>query len=97
MRSIMLDRTGGKSIAALEIAAFDAALEPTHALFGAAMGETFGHDIALGAFLQRIIPDLRGRIQTFFNVSRFQDVPFFVGEVGPNTGKTVRLQLQPDR
>ena len=73
-------------VALLQIAGFNPFAEPVHALRGAAVGETFGHDIALGAFLQCIIADLCGGVQAFFNIAWFENLALPVGEARPDAG-----------
>ena len=59
------------------------------------MGESFGDDVALGALLDRVVADLRGGVQAFLNIARFEDLALAIGEAGPNAGKAVRLKLEP--
>ncbi len=59
------------------------------------MGESFRDDVALGAFLQRVVADLRGGVQAFLDVARFENLALAVGEAGPDAGEAVSLQLEP--
>ena len=90
------DALNGEGVAALEIAALDAATKPAHALFGAAMGESFGDDVSLGAFLQRVVADLRRGIQPFLDIAFFENFVFTIGEARPNAGEAIGLQLNTD-
>ena len=93
-----LNRTGrSKGVALFQIAAFDAAAKPANALLSAAVGEAFRDDVALGALLHRIIADLSSGVQTFFEVSRFENFAIAIGETRPYSGKTIGLQLEPYR
>ena len=57
-----LGNAPSKGVALLQIAALNAAAEPGHALLGTAVGESFGYDVYLGAFLNHVVADLRGGI-----------------------------------
>ena len=85
-----------EGIAALEVAALDAAAEPAHALLGATVGESFRDDVALGAFLQRVVADLRRGVQAFFDVALFEDFVFAIGKAGPDAGQAIGLQFNAD-
>jgi len=43
------------------------------------MGEAFGNDVALGTFLQRVVPDHGGGVQPFFDVALLEDFALAVG------------------
>ena len=61
------------------------------------MGEGIGDDIALAPFLHAIVPDGAGRVQSLFDITGLQDLARSLSQVGPDTGETVRLELEPDR
>ena len=60
------------------------------------MVEGVGHDIALGALLQRIVADLAGGVQRLLQVALFQK-PFLGGEMPPDPGEAIGLELDADR
>lgn len=61
------------------------------------MGKAFRDDVTLGAFLQRVIADLRRGVQTFFDIAWFENLFLAVGKACPNAGKAVGLQFQANR
>ena len=58
------------------------------------MGESFGDDVALSALLDRVVADLRGGVQAFLDIARFEDLALAIGEAGPDAGEAVRLKLE---
>ena len=84
-----------ESVAGLDGAGFQARGEPAHALRAGAVGEAVGHDVALRAFLQRIVTDFGGGVHGFFDVALFQDFALVFCMVRPNAGKAIGLQLYP--
>src|SRR5580700_7005598 len=88
-----LQRTRRQRIAARNLAAVEAGLEPAFALFRGAVGEGVGHDVALHLFLQAVVAD-RGRgLQRLVDVAGFEEVVLALGAVGPDAGEAVGLQL----
>jgi hypothetical protein len=61
------------------------------------MSKAIRHDIALATFLNPVIADLCSRIQAFLDVAFFKNLPFRICRVGPNSGKTIGLQLNAYR
>ena len=74
----------------------DATPEPAHPLRTAAVGEAFGHDGAPAALLQGVVADLGGGVQRLLDVALLQPALAALRQLGPDAGKAVRLQLQPD-
>ena len=60
------------------------------------MGKTVGHHMALRFLLKGIVTDFGGSIHGGFNVSPLQRLTGFVRFFGPQTRKTIGLQLQAD-
>jgi hypothetical protein len=77
-------------IAGIHVAAVEAAPEPAHALRRRAVIEAFRHDIALAAFLQRVVADLLGGVQRFLQVALAEEA-LLVRMLAPDAGKAVRL------
>jgi hypothetical protein len=82
-----------ESVAGLEISGFKAKLEPVDPLRGTSMGKSVRDYITLRFFLYPIIPDRTGSVQTFLDVSGLQNMAVFIGLIGPNPGKAIRLQF----
>ena len=59
-------------IALRYISTLKTAREPVHALAACAMGKAFGHYRTLRLALQRVVADLRGGVQRFFDIALFQ-------------------------
>ena len=66
-----------------------------HALLRAAVGESFRDDVALSAFLHRVVADLRRGVQAFFDIALFENFALAIGEAGPDAGKAICLKLEP--
>src|SRR5215471_10599492 len=60
------------------------------------MGERIRDDITLGLSLQSVVANCRRRLHCSFDVAGFNKLPFRLRPVCPNTGKTIRLQLDPN-
>ena len=90
-----MDESIVESVALVDVAAFQTALEPSHAFFGRAMGKAVGNDIALRLFLQAVVADGFGGKHRFLNVFGFEDI-VVDGVVSPNAGETVGLQFEFD-
>src|SRR3990172_376181 len=86
-----------EGIALIDIPGLDAGPEPVGPLFGGTVGERIGNDKAPGPLLQTVVPDGAGRAERLLHVARFQDIPRLVRVEGPDSGKAVRLELQPDQ
>src|SRR5580700_2310902 len=88
-----LQRTRRQRIAARNLAAIEAGLEPALALFRGAVGEGVGHDVALHLFLQPVVAD-RGRgLQGLVDVAGVEEIVLLLGAVRPHAGEAVGLQL----
>src|SRR5689334_2498077 len=83
-RSRALQLRCAEGVALLELAAFEAALEPAHALRRAAMGEALRHDIAAGAPLQPVVADRAGSIQSLLDIARLENVACPIGFMRPD-------------
>src|SRR5258708_26255751 len=92
-RGPALQRTRRQRIAARNLAAIEAGLEPALALFRRAVGEGVGHDVALHLFLQPVVADRGCGLQSLVDVARVEEVAFFLSAVGPDAGEAVGLQL----
>src|ERR1700675_1214928 len=88
-----LQRTRRQRIAARNLAAIEAGLEPALALFRGAVGEGIGHDVALHLFLQAVVADRSRGLQRLVDVARFEELVLLLGAVGPDPGEAVGLQL----
>lgn len=85
---------GAKCIAGADIALFEAAFKPGDALRGTAVRKAVRHHVTLRLFLDAVIPDGAGGIQSFFNIAGFQNISFLVGLMRPHAREAIRLQLQ---
>ena len=61
------------------------------------MGKGVRDNMPLGSFLNPIVSDGAGSVQSLFDISSFQNPAGSMGLVSPDTGEAVRLELQPDR
>lgn len=61
------------------------------------MSECVRNNISLRLLLKPVIADGTCRIQRLFNVTRLKDLLRFVGMIGPDPGKKIRLQLKTNR
>src|SRR5580700_4417355 len=87
------ERTRRQRIAARNLAAVEAGLEPALALFRGAVGEGVGHDVALHLLLQPVVADRGCGLQRLIDIARIEEVAFLLGAIGPNAGEAVGLQL----
>src|SRR4051812_37907297 len=85
-----LQRCGGEGVAVLGPSGVEAALEPAHALRGAAVRERFRHHAALRLLLQPIVADGSGGVEGLFQVARLQLVQR-AGVVAPDAGIAIGL------
>src|SRR5271163_5171672 len=84
-------------VAGLDVAALQAGGQPLLPLRRRAVGEAVGHGVAARGGLQPVVADRgRGR-HRLLDVARLENLPLLVGMVGPNAGKAVGLQFDPDR
>ena len=60
------------------------------------MREGVWHNVALRLSLQSVVPDCRRCLQRGFDITRFNEMPFRLGTIRPNTGQTIGLQLYTD-
>src|SRR5580692_8385881 len=87
------ERIRRQRVAAIDLAAIEAGLEPALALLGGAVGEGVGHDIALHLLLQPVVAD-RGRgLQGLIDVAGVEEMVLLLGTVRPYAGETIGLQL----
>src|SRR5262249_26692710 len=70
--------------------------EPARALLRRAMGERVRDDVALGTALQTIVADGGCRLHRRLDVAWLDDTPLLLCVVGPDAGKAVGLQLDPN-
>src|SRR5580692_2992247 len=85
-----------KRVAGIDLTGTDPALEPGNAFRAGPMGEGLRNDRSAGAALQRIVADLRGRVERRFNIPRFEaPTLLLLRAVGPHTGEAIRLQFEP--
>ena len=73
-----------------------AALQPTLALVGGAVGERLGRGTALSLLLEPVVADGLGEFETFLQVAVLHRVVHLVLIVGPDTGVVVGEQLEAD-
>src|SRR5690606_33055727 len=82
-----------EGIPGLKVTGFKAFVEPVLALFRSAVRETFRHDVAARALLDRIISDCTCSSQRFIQIPFFEKVhPLCM--VGPDAGIIIRLKLE---
>jgi hypothetical protein len=86
-----------EGIALIDIAAFDSALEPGHALRRGAVGERVGNGVATRLLLQAVVADGAGSVQPFLDVACLDDVARAIGVVGPDPGQAIGLELKAHR
>lgn len=79
----------------VEISTLEAATKPSNTLLRAAVGKALRHYVTLTAFLNSVITDLRGCIQTLLDVSLLENLPIAIGRAGPDSGKAVGLKFHP--
>ena len=84
-----------KCVARLNLAGREAALEPGAALRCRAVCKGLGVDAARRRALDAIVADSGGGVQALLDVALLQEATLF-GGVSPNTGETVRLELEPN-
>ncbi len=53
-------------------------------------------DKALTSLLQGVVADIRGCVKRLFNIATFKRAKSGGGLTGPNAGKAIGLQLQPN-
>src|SRR5262245_17832837 len=87
----------GKRVALLKVAAGNAAAEPLHPLLGAAVGKAFRNHVSLSALLHPVVADLGSGVESFFDVTVFQNATLAICMVRPDACQTIRLQFKPDR
>src|SRR5215475_5345917 len=83
----------GERVALAGIARIDPALEPAHALGGAAVRERLRYDTAHRLALQAIVADRGGSVQAFLDVAGLQDLARALGVAGPHARQAIGLQL----
>jgi hypothetical protein len=81
----------------IDISILEAAPKPSDPLFRAAVGKALGNHITLTAFLDSIVADLRGCIQTLLDVSFFENLSIPVCRARPDPGKAISLKFHPYR
>ena len=86
-----------EGIALPEIAALEAASEPSHALRRTAVGEAIGNDVALCLLLHAVVADGAGRVQPFFDIVDLEEVARTVGMIGPDPREAIGLKLEAHR
>lgn len=69
-----LQRARRQHIASRDLARIEAVEEPTFALFGCAVGEGIGYDIALHLLLQAVVADGRSSLQSLIDVAWIEEV-----------------------
>src|SRR5215831_4163520 len=82
-----------EGVALAGVAGIDPALEPAHAMRGAAVGERLRHDTAHGLPLEAVVADRGGGVQAFLDVAGFEDLARALGIGGPDARQAVGLQL----
>jgi len=87
-----LQRTRRQRIAARNLAAIEAGLEPALALFRRAMGEGVGHDVALHLFLQPVVADRGCGLQRLVDIAGSRKLCFCWRD-WPRPRRAVGLQL----
>src|SRR6202161_3044263 len=92
-----LPRSIRERVAGLDVAALQARGQPLLALCRRAVGEAVGHGVAARSGLQPVVADRRRGRHRLLDVARLENLPLLVGMVGPNAGKAVGLQFDPDR
>src|SRR5712692_2618283 len=94
VRSLELRTTEG--VAARHTTALEPGVEPAHALFGRAVGESVGDDVALRLPLQAVIADGGRGLERSFDVALLDQIPALLRTLGPDPGETIGLQLDLD-
>src|SRR5712691_5029593 len=94
VRSLELRTTEG--VAARHRTALEPGVEPAHALFGRAVGECVGDDVALRLPLQAVVADGGRGLERSFDVALLDQIPALLRTLGPDSGKTIGLQLDLD-
>src|SRR6267142_4111476 len=82
-----------KRIALTRIARLDAALEPAHALGGAAVGERLRHDAALCLTLEAVVADRGGGVQALLDVAGLENLASALSVAGPHSRQAIGLEL----
>src|SRR5262249_61261687 len=80
-------------IALAGIARIDPALEPAHALRGAAVGERLRHDTPGRLALEAVVANRGGGVQAFLDVAGLEDLARALGVGGPDACEAVGLKL----
>src|SRR6266849_3512857 len=94
VRSLELRTTEG--VAARHTTALEPGVEPAHALFGRAVGESVGDDVALRLPLQAVVADGGRGLERSFDVALLDQIPALLRTLGPDPGETIGLQLDLD-
>src|SRR5690606_37517336 len=82
-----------KGVAATHVSALKTALEPLNTLGRGSMGKAVRHHLTAASSLQTVVPDGRGSLQCFLQITRLEHVAVAVGRMPPDPGETVGLQL----
>lgn len=64
-----------KRVARAQVARFEPAAQPIDPLFAGAVRECLRHHITLSLLLQAIVADRGGRLQSLFEIARFDELP----------------------
>ncbi len=92
----LLQRPGAEGVAGLDGALLIAGHEPALALFSRAMGERVRHHAAGSLALQGVVADRRRRGQRGIDIAGVEEVALLLLPIDPDTGETIRLQLDLD-
>ena len=85
-----------EGVAGFDLAVRQASFEPRHPLGRGSVRERLSVDATRSGALKPIIADGSRRVQSLLDIALLQDATL-LRAVGPDTRKTIRLKLQPDR